>query len=551
MDKDTVIDFETIDNDIEKQIDEQLAKLEEIKVEAREIGEPKKLVDSISQIVWEQFVLQIAGQAGEDFIKQNNNLNLSLKKADHYLDPNSFNDGKLPSHNAKNLEKYQQRYEAHYKNFVRDDNGNIVTHKTKTGVDAATLTKTARNIFDKDRPSGSKINHTDIDHTISAGEILRDKVASAYLDEAEKVKFANSEANLNEMPSDWNKSKSDYSTSDWLDKPNSRGQKPKDIFDISDKDEQQLRQKDAVARKEYESLKKDGEQRAKAEGKESVQKEAVTSLSYATQAIALALLAKFTRTIFQELIKWLSEKDKKAKTFLEHLKKAIKEFLLDFKNNILLSVDVGVTVILTQIFGEIIPMIKKALLFVKIGGESIYKVAKYLKDPINADKDTSVKVLEIGKIVTVSLTTAGAVGLGMAITGVLSYYVPALAVVQIPLLGSVAGLLGVFFGGLISGICGAIVLHNIEGTLEGKLQSENISKQLIIQGNVLALQDAQFHSGLNQISDSSKHAFEAIHGDMTKAAEEMQKARDSLDEERETKNNNRLDNILSLVDELE
>ena len=96
MNKDSDIDFEIINDEIEEKIDEQLKDLEEVKVEAKEIGNPKKLVDSISQIVWEQFVLQIAGQAGEDFIKQNNNLNLSLKKADHFLDSESFGKGILP-----------------------------------------------------------------------------------------------------------------------------------------------------------------------------------------------------------------------------------------------------------------------------------------------------------------------------------------------------------------------------------------------------------------------------------------------------------------------
>ena len=551
MNKDSDIDFEIINDEIEEKIDEQLKGLEEVKVEAKEIGNPKKLVDSISQIVWEQFVLQIAGQAGEDFIKQNNNLNLSLKKADHFLDSESFGKGILPSHNSENISKYQQRYNTNYKNFVRDENGNIVTHKTRMGTEEATLTKNARHVFDKNRPSGSKINHTDMDHTVSTGRILRDPVASAYLDQSEKVKFANSEANLNEMPSDWNKSKSDYSTSDWLNTPNAKGQKPDEFFDMTETDKEELLRKSDIAEKTFDKEKEQGKLRAKTEGKESVKREALASASYTAQAIAVALMAKLTRTVFQELIRWLSEKDRKAKTFLEHLKKAIKDFLSDFKNNVLLSIDVGTTVLLTQIFGEIVPMIRKALLFVKIGGESIYKVAKYLRDPSNANKDTSVKVLEIGEIVTVSLTTAGAIGLGMAITGTLTYYVPALAAFQIPLLGSAAGLLGIFFGGLTAGICGAIVLHNIEGTLEGKLLSENISKQLVLQGNALALQDTQFMHEFGEVSNASAHAAETIHDDMTKAVEEMQKMRGSLDEERKTENDDKLDGISSLVDGIE
>ena len=539
------------DDELQKQIDDQLKELEDIKIEASQIGDPKKLADSISQIIWEQFVIQIAGQAGEEFIKQNNNLNLSLKSADHILNEQSFSEGKLPSHNAKNLQKYQQRYQTHSNNFLKDENGNIVTHKTRMGTEEATLTKNARYVFDKDRPSGSKINHTDMDHTISAGEILRDQTSATYLDESEKVKLANSEANLNEIPSDWNKSKSDYATKDWLDTPNANGQKPRDIFNMSNEDEQCLLEKDAIARKEYEQLKEKGKERAIQEGKESIKKEALTSLSYTAQAVAVALLAKLTRTVFQELVKWLAEKDRKVKTFLEHLKKAIKDFLTDFKNNVLLSVDVGVTVLLTQIFGEIVPTIKKALLFIKIGGESVYKVFEYLKNPENAYKETSVKTLEIGKIVTVSLTTAGAVGLGIAITAAITHYIPVMATVNIPLLGSPAGLLGIFFGGLTAGICGAIVLNIIEGALEGKLLSENISRQLITQGNVLELQDAQFSFEVDQVNKASQHSANTVRQDLLLGTEEMQKMRDSLNEDRKTENDDRLDSMLSSIDEIE
>lgn len=87
MDKNAVISFGTKDIEVERQIELQLEELENVKIEVKEIGNPDKLVNSIFQIVWEQFVLQIGGQAGKDFIKQNNNLNLSLKKADHYLNP--------------------------------------------------------------------------------------------------------------------------------------------------------------------------------------------------------------------------------------------------------------------------------------------------------------------------------------------------------------------------------------------------------------------------------------------------------------------------------
>lgn len=544
-------DYDVINAELEKQIEDQLSDLEDLKLEETKIGDPKKLVDSISQIVWEQFVLQIAGEAGQDFIKDNNNLNLSLSKADHMLDPNTFRDGKLPTHNFENIDKYQQRYEARKDDFVKDEYGNVMMHKTRTGEEVPTLTKGARDIFDKDRPTGSKINKTDFDHTTSGAKILRDDKAVTYLDESELVDFANSKDNLREMPSSWNRSKGDLSNSEWLENENSRGQKPDEIHDITEKDKQKLRNDEKVSTKAFDKAKSAGEKRAIQEGKESIKSEAITSLTYTGRAIAVALLAKLTRTVFQELIRWLSEKDRKAKTFIEHLKKAIKDFINDFKNNVLLAVDVGATVILTQIFGQIVPMIRKALLFLKIGGESIYRVAKYLKDPENINKETSVKVLEIGKIVTISLTSAGAVGLGMGITYALTKFVPTLASIQIPLLGSVASLLGIFFGGLTAGICGAIVLNNIEGKLEGKLLNENVLKQIDVKTNILALQNAQFNYEFEEVEETKHNSYEAIKENMIIATEEIEKKRKSLNEERETENDNKLKRISSLVDDIE
>lgn len=264
----------------------------------------------------------------------------------------------------------------------------------------------------------------------------------------------------------------------------------------------------------------------------------------------MALLAKLTRTIFQELIRWLGEKDRKVKTFFQHLKKAILDFIMDFKNNVLLSVDVAVTVILTQIWGEIVPMIRKALMFLKVGGQCLIDVAKYLKNSDNANKETSLKVMEIGKIVTVSMTATGAIGLGMAITAVLVYYVPALGF-QIPLLGSPASLLGVFFGGLTAGICGAIVLHTIEGSLEGRMISENIANQMVANNGVLTLQNQQYSLYRDQVESRATQTASSIKANMEEATQIMEEMKKSISETRETKNEKVFKDIASLLDDID
>lgn len=54
----------------------------------------------------------------------------------------------------------------------------------------ATLVKGARKPFDEGRPSGSDENHTDMDHTVSAAEIIRDPAANAHMTEEEQIAFA-------------------------------------------------------------------------------------------------------------------------------------------------------------------------------------------------------------------------------------------------------------------------------------------------------------------------------------------------------------------------
>lgn len=537
--------YEEIDKQLEEQINNQIKELENLKTDFQEIGNPNKLTESISQIVWEQFVIQIAGQAGQDFIKENDNLNLSLKKADHFLSEENFVEGKLPKHNQKNIKKYEDRYEK-YQNSFKQENGKIVTHTDTNGDEVNTIASNARKPYDKNRPTGDGAHGQSKDHVIPVSDIIRDKKAGAYLDQNEKVEFANSGVNLQDMSKEMNSSKGDKTVDEWLKSKNHKGQTPQEEFNLKLEDIQKMKAEEEKANKEWEAVKDKGEKRAIAEGKESIKKEVLNSAKHTAQAVLMALLAKLTRTVFQELIRWLMQKDKKISTFLDSLIKAFSEFFTDLKGNGLLIADVGITTILTQIFGKIIPEIKKALLFIKIGGDNVYKINKYLKDPNNKNKETSVKVLEVGKIVTIGMTTAGAIGLGTVFTTVLEKTVPALAI-PIPVLGSPSSILGIFFGGITAGICGAIVLNSIDGALNDKKISENITNQLVLQGNILSIQDAQFTVHEKHIEDSIQQSINKIESDLSEATEIMKEKKNTLDEKRTSKNKDKFDEISNML----
>ena len=265
-------DFDELEEKLQSQLEEELADMQFLAEEKEKIGNPDNLGNVIMDVVWEQFINQVAVTAGEDFIKENRGLHLDLRKEAHIQTTENFADGKIATHNTEI--DYQQRYDDWQSNFVKDENGNVVTHQTRSGKEEATLVKGARKPFDEGRPTGSVENHTDMDHTVSAAEIIRDPAANAHMTKDEQIAFANSDANLNEMDSSLNRSKGDKSMTDWLDNPNSSGQKPDEIFDISAEDEAKLRQKDAEAREEYEKQKKEAEQKSIEAGKKSRKEEA-------------------------------------------------------------------------------------------------------------------------------------------------------------------------------------------------------------------------------------------------------------------------------------
>lgn len=555
-DKETIQESDTIlygelDKAIAGQIESTIKELNQLKIDKTKIGDPKALSYSISQIVWEQFILEVAGSAGSDFIKSNRNLNLSLKKADHYLNENDFYKGKRPTHNFQNSATYNQRREKYFSNFKLDEKGKVITHKTRTGAEEATLAAGARKPYDKGRPIGSKRNKTSIDHIVSVGEILRDKSAGAFLDENEKLSFANSNTNLNEIPRDWNASKTDMKTTEWLNTANAKGQKPDEIFDISESEKDKLLRKDEKAREVWNKTKNKGEQRAKQEGHASRVDELRRSTQYTLQAVAIALMAKFTKTIFEEVIGWLFDNEHEYKALKEQIKKAIKDFILDFKNNVLLSIDVSVTVISAQIFGEIIPILRKSLLFLTIGGKTIINVVKYFKKPENDAKETATKAGEIGEIVINGLTAAGSVALGTVITLTLAKCIPPLATFQIPRLGSAADLLGIFFGGLASGICGAIVLNQIEGMLSAKMIDKNNISQLVKIEKVLTLQNEQFKIYNSVVLKSASDCKIHIISNFSEAKNVLEEIKSRKDEPVKSDNEQKFNDLSNLIDNLD
>lgn len=477
-------DFDELEEKLQSQLEEELADMQFLAEEKEKIGNPDNLGNVIMDVVWEQFINQVAVTAGEDFIKENRGLHLDLRKEAHIQTTENFADGKIATHNTEI--DYQQRYDDWQSNFVKDENGNVVTHQTRSGKEEATLVKGARKPFDEGRPTGSVENHTDMDHTVSAAEIIRDPAANAHMTKDEQIAFANSDANLNEMDSSLNRSKGDKSMTDWLDNPNSSGQKPDEIFDISAEDEAKLRQKDAEAREEYEKQKKEAEQKSIEAGKKSRKEEAFRIGGKALREVLMQLLAELVREIVAKMVKWFKSSKKALDTLLDSLKEAIHSFIGKMKQHLNNAGNTLFTTVATAIIGPIVGTIKKVWIMLKQGWSSLKNAIAYIKDPANKGKPIGRLMMEVGKIVIAGMTGIGAMVLGEVIEkGLMT--IPIFAV-EIPLLGSLANILGIFLGAVVAGIIGAIAINIIEKQIEKSMKRDNVDAQIEKGNEILRTQ---------------------------------------------------------------
>lgn len=88
-------DFDELEAKLQGQLEDELAGFEFLQEEKDKIGSPDALGETIKDVVWEQFINQIAAKAGEDFIKENNSLKLDLRKEAHIQTTENFAKGKI------------------------------------------------------------------------------------------------------------------------------------------------------------------------------------------------------------------------------------------------------------------------------------------------------------------------------------------------------------------------------------------------------------------------------------------------------------------------
>lgn len=525
LEYDNLIDLKST---LQVELNDILDELSSIEEDREKLQNNQYLEEAIQDIIWDQVQNQLAVQIGEEFIKDNNGQKLDLRKDAHIQTTENFEKGKFASHNREF--NYQERYDKWQDNFTTNKKGERV------------LKKEARQFFDKGRDMGSAAVHKD--HTVSIKEQLNDIEMAAFFSKEQVKEFANSSKNLHDLDASANKSKNDKTMTEFLNSERN-GLKPEERFNI---DRKQLEKDDKEAREELKNRKDENKNIAIQSGKKSRRKEALKVTGKALKAAVLQLLTEFLREIVKKFISWLGEREKNFGNFIAKVKEAITNFISNLSNHVLGVGQSMVTMLATSIIGPVVGTFMQVWTFIQQGWRSLTDAIDYLKNPENKNKSTSVKMLEIGKIIVAGVTAAGAIVLSSAIGATLLSIFPPLGV-EIPLLGSLSGLIGTFMGATVAGIAGAFVLKLIDQMIVDKQIDELTNKKIDKYNDKLIVQDQMNAVGMALVRVDKMESLSQMEDRHHQAAEIMRDELSFLLEEKE-KNDNEFTEIDALLAEL-
>ena len=542
------LDFEVLERQLEEDLKEQQLELESLKDDFKRIGTPESLGETVMNVVWDQFLNQVGLIAGEDFIEENKGLKLDLRDSAHIQTAENFEKGKIATHNYISRREIIENYGRHktmaHSEFRRAyvDPGMGGTLKRAgdlyaEGKETVTDLYTGRQIPTRTKleSGGNNPEAAQREHVIASAELYKDPSLQMANGNEELAGIINSPDNLQGYTTARrNGRKSDHSPDEMEDRDKTRHW-----------ERAHERAADYIRAK-----KKEGETRLKKEGRKTQKEEALRIGGKALRAIVLGLLASLIKDVIRKLIGWLCSGKRKFSTFIESIKDALRSFFSDIKGRLQTAADTVLTTILTAVLGPIVGMLKKAWMFLKQGYRSVKQAIQFLKDPKNKNMPLSLKMMEVGKIVVVGLTAGGAILLSEAIEKKLMLF--PLFATPIPMLGSLGSILGMFLGGLVSGLIGALALNLIDRMIANKQKQLNLAQQDDKRSEILATSDKLVVASYGSIQQKKTVAALALGqrhqeagGRITRVSQEVS---DSLKAVQETAEQNEL--ILQNVDDL-
>ena len=266
----------------------------------------------------------------------------------------------------------------------------------------------------------------------------------------------------------------------------------------------------------------------------------------ALKMMAVSALFDLLKSIMNGLVRFFKEKQKSFRSFLSEMKASIQHFVSHISNFARTGASSFVGTVVSEIFGPIVSMFKKLASFIKQGASTITEAIHYLTDKNNKNKPLSIKIAQVGKITTTGLAAAGAIIGGELIEKAL-LQIPVMAV-EIPLLGSIANITGMFLASLLSGIIAAIIMNRLDAFIAKRQKVNNLTSQMDKKNEILNVQHTLKVVKIEKLENARQEASQNIGKRHKFAAEQLEAVCQSVCDpaitEKQAANGERLSQLL-------
>lgn len=496
------LNYDELEELLEQQFTMEFSNLEKLELECKEISSPDKLGDVILDEIWSQFANQIGLDMTSDTL----------------------------------LKQYNDK---HPNGYTKEEGAKIL--KDKRYIDANKAMKETQKTGNlKDEYTGKKLKineKANLDHVVARKQLFENSWRKiADIDTAD---LANKKENFAATNESLNKSKGATSNSDYVKNREVREKKLRDQVqranekidkkNISDAEKRNLK---AINEKKLnDKLAADSKKMLNAEkkAKKAINKDIAKKVPVkvankagkdAVKAMFVAALFGMLKEIMNALVRFFKSKKRSFDSFLDEMKNALHSFFGKIRDFIKVGIDSFVGSIVGEIIGAFAQKLKKLPNLIKQLFGSIRESISYLSNPENQSHPTEIKIAHISKIITTALVGVGAMFLG-------EYFEKYLLTISgmqtsIPLLGTIANILGMFLASLLTGILGAIIINGLDGFISRKLQEENKKQQADKKNELLRIQDIQIFVAEENVAIKRDHIF-------SKMAQNHQKLRELLE----------------------
>lgn len=524
--------FDEIEENLQKQLYEELESLEFLEEEKEKIGSPDALGQVILDEIWKQF----GNQIGLDMTNETTIQKYDREHPEIYdqvgskvMQDKRYKEANKEMRDRQEVGDLKDTYTG--KNLGRDDKANldhVVSRKeifeNKRRKQANLSTEELANKSENLKPTNESLNKS------KGAKSIKEIIETRPEREKEQIK-QNERANK----------KIDDSNMYENEKHHQKDLNNKRLEDKLDANDELMRKADKEARK---SINKDIAKGATKEIGKKAGKDAI-------KQVAISALFSMLREIINGLVRFFKSATKSFKVFLEEMKESIRSFFSKITNYLKTGISSMIGTIVSEIFGPIVSVFKKLASMIKQGVASTVEAISYLKDKENKNKAFSLKVAEVGKIIIAGLVAGGALIFGEVFEKIL-LGIPGMQI-TLPLLGSLANVIGLFLASLVSGLIGAIVINKIDGFVEEKQKNDNIKTQIEKSNDVLITQQKIGIIKEVRFENDKKRSIETIRERHIKAStimnESIVKIMENVEENQFMKEN--FDNIDKILAELE